>query len=194
MQKIALESLPRMPWKNAGGVTQVLAIEPPGAGLDDFDWRISCTQVASSGAFSAFPGVDRSVLVLQGAGLQLRIGEAEDVTLDADGAVLCFRGEQPVTAELLSGPLSDFNVMTRRTRYTHELLRTTLCGEQCYRLSADATLIFCATGHVTCRVACAAAVELDAQEGLLLERAEADWLTLTATLPSSLCIVRLCRV
>lgn len=40
-----------------------LAAAPPGAGLDGFDWRISCARVASGGPFSVFPGVDRQGLV-----------------------------------------------------------------------------------------------------------------------------------
>ncbi|MBN7823193.1 HutD family protein, partial [Bowmanella yangjiangensis] len=46
-----------MPWKNGGGSTLELAICPVGASLDDFDWRISSASVASSGAFSRFPGI-----------------------------------------------------------------------------------------------------------------------------------------
>ena len=35
----------QLPWKNGQGVTLELAIAPPGAGLDDFDWRISSARV-----------------------------------------------------------------------------------------------------------------------------------------------------
>ena len=31
----------RMPWKNGGGETTEIAVFPAGAGLDDFDWRVS---------------------------------------------------------------------------------------------------------------------------------------------------------
>ena len=30
-----------MPWKNGGGETTEIAVFPSGAGLDDFEWRIS---------------------------------------------------------------------------------------------------------------------------------------------------------
>ena len=56
----------RMPWKNGGGMTLQLAISPAGAGLEDFAWRISSAQVAMDGAFSCFPGIDRSLAVLAG--------------------------------------------------------------------------------------------------------------------------------
>src|SRR5690606_24981691 len=52
-----------MPWKNGGGTTLQLAISPKGASLEDFAWRISSAQVAVDGAFSSFPGADRSLAV-----------------------------------------------------------------------------------------------------------------------------------
>ena len=30
-----------MPWKSGGGETIEIAVDPAGAGLDDFDWRVS---------------------------------------------------------------------------------------------------------------------------------------------------------
>ena len=62
----------QLPWKNGKGATLELAIAPPGAGLDDFDWRISSARVEGAGPFSHFPGIDRSLGLLSGAGLRLR--------------------------------------------------------------------------------------------------------------------------
>ena len=55
-----------MTWKNGGGVTREVAAYPPGAGLDDFDWRVSMATVEAGGPFSVFPGVDRVLAVLEG--------------------------------------------------------------------------------------------------------------------------------
>ncbi len=63
----------RMPWKNGGGETVEIAVFPPGAGVDDFDWRISMATVASDGPFSIFPGIDRTLSILDGAGLSLKM-------------------------------------------------------------------------------------------------------------------------
>src|SRR5258708_2763617 len=48
----------RVPWKNGRGVTDELALWPPGASFErgDFDWRIACAGVDAAGPFSAFPG------------------------------------------------------------------------------------------------------------------------------------------
>ena len=56
-----------MPWKNGGGTTIEIAVSPHGAGLDDFDWRVSMAHVASHGPFSLFPNIDRTLAVLSGA-------------------------------------------------------------------------------------------------------------------------------
>jgi uncharacterized protein len=58
----------RMPWKNGGGETAEIAVFPEGATLDDFDWRISMATVSADGPFSLFPGVDRTLSVLEGDG------------------------------------------------------------------------------------------------------------------------------
>ena len=60
----------RMPWKNGGGSTDEIATYPRGAGLDAFDWRVSIAHVASDGPFSRFPGVERTITLLEGAGMR----------------------------------------------------------------------------------------------------------------------------
>ncbi|PZQ36768.1 MAG: hypothetical protein DI559_11770, partial [Ectopseudomonas oleovorans] len=76
-----------MPWKNGGGSTVELAISPVGAGLEDFAWRISSAQVAMDGAFSCFPGIDRSLAVLAGNGLYLQRADGHRETLLSDGVI-----------------------------------------------------------------------------------------------------------
>lgn len=70
-----------MPWKNGGGVTVEIAIHPPGASVDAFDWRVSMATVAQDGPFSSFPGVDRTLAIIEGNGLALAISGHEPVAL-----------------------------------------------------------------------------------------------------------------
>ncbi len=42
-----------------------------GAGLETFIWRVSVADVASDGPFSRFPGIDRTIMLLEGAGMRL---------------------------------------------------------------------------------------------------------------------------
>lgn len=114
-----------MPWKNGGGSTTEIAIGPAGASLDAFDWRISMAQVASDGPFSVFDGIDRTLAVIQGGGMELTIGDRPAVTLGRDSAPLSFPGDTPTTARLMDGEITDLNVMTRRGRFGHRVVRVT---------------------------------------------------------------------
>lgn len=114
-----------MPWKNGGGSTTEIAIGPVGASLDAFDWRISMAQVATDGPFSSFPGIDRTLAVIQGSGMELKIGEQPAVVLGCETAPLGFAGDTPTTARLLAGEITDLNVMTRRGHFSHGVRRVT---------------------------------------------------------------------
>jgi uncharacterized protein len=103
------------PWKNGLGVTREIAVHPPGAGLDDFDWRISMATVGAGGPFSIFPGIDRTLAVLKGR-LSLSLDSVAPIELDPDSKPLAFPGDVPVQADLIAGPVTDLNVMTRRGR------------------------------------------------------------------------------
>jgi environmental stress-induced protein Ves len=111
------------PWKNGGGSTTEVAVAPAGASLADFDWRISMAVVASDGPFSDFPGVDRTLAVIKGKGLILTVGDAGPATLAEESAPLGFRGDTPTSARLTAGAITDLNIMTRRGRFRHHLLR-----------------------------------------------------------------------
>lgn len=107
-------------WKNGGGVTHELAVWPDGADLSGFDARLSMAEVAADGPFSAFPGIDRTLAVLEGGPMRLSFGGAQ-VALAADGPPLSFPGEAPVHAGLDGGPVLDLNIMTRRGAFSHRM-------------------------------------------------------------------------
>lgn len=110
-----LAAAPSVPWKNGGGSTQELVCWPPGAGLEGFEWRVSVATIATPGPFSAFPGVDRQIMLLGGDGVQLT-GNAGgwEHTLDKSGVPFAFAGEEPVDCQMLGGSSTDFNLMVRR--------------------------------------------------------------------------------
>ncbi|SMF60512.1 hypothetical protein SAMN06265365_12171 [Tistlia consotensis] len=114
------------PWKNGGGLTADLAIEPAGAGLDDFDWRISIARVEAAGPFSAFPGVERVMAILSGEGLSLTVGAAPPVALTPASEPHRFPADRPTDCALLGGPVTDLNVMVRRGRAEAALTRIAL--------------------------------------------------------------------
>lgn len=118
-ERLALSSLPATPWKNGGGTTREIAADPPGAGFDSFGWRLSVAEVERDGPFSAFPGIDRTIVLLRGAGMRLRdLGRGDEHALTTAGVPHAFAGEASIEAKLVDGATSDFNVMTRRGRWS----------------------------------------------------------------------------
>jgi environmental stress-induced protein Ves len=113
-----------MPWKNGGGVTTEIAVAPEGAGLSEFDWRISMATVAEAGPFSAFPGCERSLSILKGSALQLEVA-GDAVTLTPASAPYAFAADVPTSGAPVGGPITDLNVMTRRGRFSHRVTRVT---------------------------------------------------------------------
>ena len=102
-----------MPWKNGAGRTTEIAVHPAGAALDAFAWRVSIADVARDGPFSAFPGIDRTIVLLEGAGMRLN-GAHRATELTTPYVPHDFRGEETIDCTLVAGPCRDFNAMFRR--------------------------------------------------------------------------------
>jgi environmental stress-induced protein Ves len=128
------------PWKNGGGHTREVAVFPPGADLDSFEWRISLAQIAADGPFSTFPGVDRVLTVIKGEGLLLTVDERM-LALDAASPPLAFPGEARVSARLTDGAINDLNVMVRRDKWRARTRRLTVTGASDVVSRARATLV-----------------------------------------------------
>jgi environmental stress-induced protein Ves len=74
--------------------------------------------VASDGPFSSFPEIDRTLIVVEGAGIELNV-EGVPFQLDRASPKLSFAGDDITIGRLLSGPIRDLNVMTRRGHFRH---------------------------------------------------------------------------
>ena len=111
MQQVLVQQVPRTPWRNGGGSTQVLLEWP-----DALHWRlrISVAQIDRDGNFSAYPGVQRWFAVLHGAGVQLDFGAAAQ-TLKTGSPPLEFDGAAAPGCTLIDGPTQDLNLMGQRT-------------------------------------------------------------------------------
>lgn len=86
----------RQPWANGEGVTAEIATGPDGA--DPFDWRMSLADVERSSDFSAFPGIDRIITLVDGTAMEL--------TLPDRTHVLRRTSRSPSTAACRSGARS----------------------------------------------------------------------------------------
>jgi len=145
MQRFDLREIAPTRWKNGGGTTREIAVWPPGAGLDDFGWRASVATISQDGAFSVFPGIDRHIMLLDGAGVQLQ-GEARQQRLGTRWQTLKFCGDEHLTCTLLedAGPSSDFNIMTRRGQWRAEVQ---VLGETTTLAAADAGVCLVLAGR-----------------------------------------------
>ncbi|WP_230530628.1 HutD/Ves family protein [Microvirga roseola] len=130
--------LVRVPWKNGGGTTAEVAAFPEGSGFETFGWRISMADVASDGPFSVFPGIDRTLILVEGSGIELDI-EGVSYRLDSAFPKLSFAGDDATVGRLPSGPIRDLNVMTRRGRFNH---RTRIMESGIALLSEDTDAAF----------------------------------------------------
>jgi environmental stress-induced protein Ves len=144
---IPFASLAPVPWKNGGGSTTEIVIEPPGAQFDDFDWRISLATITQDGPFSLFPGVDRTLALVEGPGLVLDIDDSRRFALGGDDTVLEFPGEAAINATLNGDATIDFNVMTRRDVCHHKFGQRTINGSSVFASRADRTVLFLADGE-----------------------------------------------
>jgi hypothetical protein len=139
-----------MPWKNGGGSTTELLIEPPGATLaGGFQWRVSTATVAESGPFSSFPGCDRTLLLLTGQGLELDHGVHGRALLPGPLEPVAFSGDWATCGRLQGGPCRDFNVMSWREDVLHDVKIIEVGAAPALLPEAPIVLLYCARGTAT---------------------------------------------
>lgn len=137
-----------MRWRNDGGWTSEIARFPASTDVA-FDWRVSIAEIERDGPFSAFAGCERTILVLDGDGMELRFDDAPTpVLVNRRGQPFAFSGDVAAQCRLLTGPTRDFNVMTRREAYSHQVWFRPLVGPMVLVPEAGVTwLVHVAGGH-----------------------------------------------
>jgi uncharacterized protein len=91
------------PWKNGGGITHE-AIRVP-ASSDPFRWRVSVAHVDASGPFLELSEYNRKIVLLRGAGIELRFADRTRKTLRKSGDLAEFDGALATYWELLNAPV-----------------------------------------------------------------------------------------
>lgn len=127
MRIVHFRDLPVIPWRNGGGVTRETAVHHDPLLHPDFLWRVSMATVNAPGPFSRFDGIDRTIAVLDGAGIVLTIGGREQA-LTPTSPPFAFNGETAVGAAIIEGGTTDLNVMTRRGHFSHTMERIVVDG------------------------------------------------------------------
>ncbi|WP_413625277.1 HutD family protein [Luteibacter sp. Lutesp34] len=114
MKIVRFDELNAVPWKNGLGITREIAVEPPGASMDDFLWRVSIADVDTASPFSRFAGIDRTIVLLQGDGFTMMLDGEREHALTTPCEPFAFPGEARVEVTLAGGATRDFNLMVRR--------------------------------------------------------------------------------
>lgn len=115
----------RVRWKNGLGWTREILRVPD---VDEWDWRLSIAEIERDAEFSAFPGIDRELVLLSGNGLRIVFDDGETHALLPPHGQLRFAGERKARGELVDGTTHDFNLMWRRERLDARLWRRPLVG------------------------------------------------------------------
>jgi environmental stress-induced protein Ves len=145
----------RTPWKNGRGVTEELAIWPPGSSLErmDFDWRISKSRVEEDGEFSPFPGFERTLVVTEGSGIVLSHGEDAPRSGLRPREPYRFDGAWTTRGQLVAGPIADFNVIARKGAARIDVQVTRLGSRRAREeVGPGHALVHVLSGGVTVRV------------------------------------------
>jgi len=103
-----------VPWKNGGGLTREIFREP--AEPAPFDWRLSLASIDASGPFSIFAGYHRTLVLVQGAGVELEFDQHGRSRLTRPGQSVSFDGAWQTCCTLLQGRSTDLNLIVASER------------------------------------------------------------------------------
>lgn len=143
---IHLADCPPQPWKNGLGRTREIAVHTSVYGSQHFVWRVSVAEVDNAAPFSTFPGIDRHIVLLDGAGFTMTLDHDRTHALTTPFTPFAFTGEAQVDVALAAGPTRDFNLMVRRA---HARGDVQVWHEPTTRMLDPATvLVFCARGMI----------------------------------------------
>jgi len=153
-----------MPWRNGGGVTYEIASSPADPDLAHFDWRVSIAEVEADGPFSSFPGIDRTIVLIDGEWMALtvdgrrhRFGIHEPFSFDGGSQTQCEVARRS----------RDLNVMTRRGRAAASV--AIVSGDAAHRAPTEnsETMFVCLTPGVALADAYGSRVELGARDAVV---------------------------
>jgi environmental stress-induced protein Ves len=127
------------PWKNGLGTTTELAVFPPGARGDDFEWRVSIARLDTSAPFSIYPGIERCLAVLRGEMVMVRQSQPPQ-RLTPHSPPVRFGGDEIVDGQVASGPVLDLNVMCKASHWRATLRRMRWSTQSRVSIAAPAVL------------------------------------------------------
>ena len=115
-KKIHSKDLIMMPWKNGGGMTTEIARGGKRTKNSDWGWRVSIAVVETNGPFSIFRGIERTMSIIEGNGMDLNSPDGGSFTLSLF-KIAKFDGETVLKGRLRHGSVKNFNVMVDRNLF-----------------------------------------------------------------------------
>jgi environmental stress-induced protein Ves len=106
-----------MPWKNGGGMTSEIVRGDAKTKNRDWGWRVSIAVVETNSPFSIFKGIERTMSIIEGNGMDLDSPDGKNFSLDLF-KVVKFDGETALKGRLRHGSVKNFNVMVDRNLFT----------------------------------------------------------------------------
>jgi environmental stress-induced protein Ves len=138
MQIVRQSQFTASPWKNGGGITHE-AMRVPERGA--FRWRVSIAHIDASGPFSDFAGYARTMVLLRGGGVALKLSDGTQRIMRAAGDLAQFDGALGVECALLNGPCVDLNLMTSKAMGLREVRVERVRGSRSYVVRKDESLV-----------------------------------------------------
>jgi len=138
MQIVRQSQFRASPWKNGGGITHE-AMRVPERGA--FRWRVSIANIDASGPFSDFAGYARTMVLLRGGGIALKLSDGTQRIMRAAGDLAQFDGALGVECALLAGPCVDLNLMTSNAMGLREVRVERLRGSLSYTVGKGEALV-----------------------------------------------------
>ncbi|MGH6718333.1 MAG: HutD/Ves family protein [Alphaproteobacteria bacterium] len=179
-----------VPWRNGHGTTREIHVAP-GPSPDRFAWRVRIATIDRPGPFSPYPGVDRTIMVIDGAGMILTI-DGVPHRVEERFLPFGFRGESAVVCSPLGGRIHDFNVMTDRTLCSARVAVIRLAeGEVRTRAAPGSGLLACLAGKVSVSVAGQAPAALDPWDCVLFDGDGGADFTIAADIQAALALTSL---
>jgi len=117
-----------MVWKNGRGFTDEIDRQP-NDNQEELDWRLSMATIKyPGGPFSIFDNIDRTLSMIDGQDLILKLNNNTNdvIHIDKNSSPYSFPGEISITCQIHEDILIDFNVMTKRDKFRHTVERIIL--------------------------------------------------------------------
>lgn len=168
-----------MPWANGRGTSYEIASDRNDSG--EWTWRLAMAPVNEDGPFSRIECVNRSLAVVEGAGMRLSVDRKKLQCLPMQ--VVRFRGDAITDATLLDGPITDINLMVRRKEADGEMAIVSDAGRV-----ADASIIVAVGGSV--QMKCGdSSIDLECHDSMLECDAE-----IVSLVSGTVCVVSVKRL